>query len=370
MDQKRERLLTGILSVIGILAWILIAAQLVAYIQKGERAQGAVADAMERTPEASSEIFTAPSQTSTPSLLPTSTPMAAPSFTPTSAPTEPEEDGWVTVAAQELRVRAQANLDCEVYEVATQGRQFVWVEALSTSEWIAIQYTDDQIAYVAAQHVTVEKNEQRPESAEPETSPTLTPTGTPTPTPKPTSTPTPKPTSTPTPKPTSTPTPKPTGTPTPKPTSTPTLEPTSTPTPSTTVPKVPEDASDEDLLTALIYTESGDDFEEMKGVACVVINRMKQTNDSMYDVLYAPGQFTVAAKGTLANAYARWVGKAYSDSTEWRWERANEAAKYVLANGSGDFDYLFFRLYKDDYADYYEKYVVIGSTLFHNGIRK
>ncbi len=133
---------------------------------------------------------------------------------------------------------------------------------------------------------------------------------------------------------------------------------------------MPVNASDEDLLTALIYTESGDDYDEMVGVACVVINRMNKTGDSMYDVLYAKGQFTVAANGSLARAYEKWVNKSYSSSVSWRWERANKAAKHVLANGSGDFDYLFFRMYSAYYENYYEKSVVIGTTIFHNGKRK
>ncbi len=216
--------------------------------------------------------------------------------------------------------------------------------------------------------------------------PTSTPKPTVTNTPKPTATNTPKPTVTNTPKPTATNTPKPTATNTPKPTATkaptkaptkvatkaptkaPTKTPTSTPTPAVTVPA---SAKQEDLLTALIYTESGANSEEMIGVGRVVWNRMKKTGDTMHAVIHAKNQFSVVKSGALVTAYNMWMAKDYDKTwKKTKMEMANAAAKEVLANGSGSFDYYYFRLYTEAYKNYYEKSVVIGNTLFHNGVKK
>ena len=49
------------------------------------------------------------------------------------------------------------------------------------------------------------------------------------------------------------------------------------------------------LLATLVYLEGGcESYECMKGIASVVVNRMLTTGDSLYQVIYAPGQFSVA----------------------------------------------------------------------------
>lgn len=49
------------------------------------------------------------------------------------------------------------------------------------------------------------------------------------------------------------------------------------------------------LLATLVYLEGGcESYECMKGIASVVVNRMLTTGDSLYQVIHAPGQFSVA----------------------------------------------------------------------------
>ena len=53
--------------------------------------------------------------------------------------------------------------------------------------------------------------------------------------------------------------------------------------------------SEINLLATLVYLEGGcESYECMKGIASVVVNRMLTTGDSLYQVIYAPGQFSVA----------------------------------------------------------------------------
>ena len=50
------------------------------------------------------------------------------------------------------------------------------------------------------------------------------------------------------------------------------------------------------LLAALVYLEGGNEPYECKAaIASTVINRMMLTHDTLYNVLYAPGQFTTAS---------------------------------------------------------------------------
>ncbi|MDO4317014.1 MAG: hypothetical protein Q4C48_02290, partial [Lachnospiraceae bacterium] len=154
MDQKKARLLTGIVSAIGLLAWLLIVVQIAAYIKRGD-SRGAVADATGITGGGSPSVSAAAQE-----------PTAEPLPSPTEMVDErdlfySDEDGWVTVTAEELRIRSEANLDCAVYEMVTKGTEFVWMEALTTDEWVAIWYTDGSVAYVAAEYVEVERNEFR-----------------------------------------------------------------------------------------------------------------------------------------------------------------------------------------------------------------
>lgn len=69
-------------------------------------------------------------------------------------------------------------------------------------------------------------------------------------------------------------------------------------------------AADDDtlrLLAALIYCEArGESYEGMLAVGSVVMNRVRSKGypDSVYDVIFASGQFTPAMTGSLQRAYA------------------------------------------------------------------
>lgn len=70
-------------------------------------------------------------------------------------------------------------------------------------------------------------------------------------------------------------------------------------------------AADDDtlrLLASLIYCEArGESYEGMLAVGSVVMNRVrsKAYPDSVYDVIFASGQFTPAMTGSLQRAYAK-----------------------------------------------------------------
>lgn len=139
------------------------------------------------------------------------------------------------------------------------------------------------------------------------------------------------------------------------------------------------------MLTVLIFTESGwptipgsqkidmdVQYKEMIGVGRVVVNRMRASRwpSSMYDVIHQKGQFAVVRNGALLRRYNQWMDGSYkNDYAPWRFEMSNKAAKEILAGGSWDFDFEFFRA-AEGYENYYQKSVVIGHTLFHNGVKK
>lgn len=62
------------------------------------------------------------------------------------------------------------------------------------------------------------------------------------------------------------------------------------------------------LLASLIYCEArGESYEGMLAVGSVVMNRVRSKGypDSVYDVIFASGQFTPAMTGSLQRAYAK-----------------------------------------------------------------
>jgi spore germination cell wall hydrolase CwlJ-like protein len=64
------------------------------------------------------------------------------------------------------------------------------------------------------------------------------------------------------------------------------------------------------LLSALVYCEAGGESDEGKlAVASVVINRVNSGNygNSIYDVIYAKGQFGPVTNGSLASALSNGV---------------------------------------------------------------
>lgn len=93
-------------------------------------------------------------------------------------------------------------------------------------------------------------------------------------------------------------------------------------------PKVNYSASDLRLMSAVIYSESGDQpLAGQQAVGIVVMNRKESTRFKQYtvkDVIYAPGQFHVVQYGGMAKALAMYdAGKLPKTSIE--------AAKYALA---------------------------------------
>ncbi len=110
--------------------------------------------------------------------------------------------------------------------------------------------------------------------------------------------------------------------------------------------------SEINLLATLVYLEGGcESYECMKGIASVVVNRMLTTGDSLYEVIYAPRQFSVAH---LLNSYSPT-------------EETLRAARDVVQNGpSMPIHVLFFR------ASYYHEfgndsvipYTCIDNTYF------
>ena len=106
------------------------------------------------------------------------------------------------------------------------------------------------------------------------------------------------------------------------------------------------------LLATLVYLEGGcESYECMKGIASVVVNRMLTTGDSLHEVIYAPGQFSVA---DLLNSYSPT-------------EETLRAARDIVENGpSMPIHVLYFR------ASYYHQfghgrvipYTCIDNTYF------
>lgn len=73
------------------------------------------------------------------------------------------------------------------------------------------------------------------------------------------------------------------------------------------------------LLSTLVYLEGGtESYDCQKAIASTVINRMRTTGSTLTDVIYQPGQYSVADKLSYS-----W----YSDS-------ARNAVEDVLANGT------------------------------------
>ena len=164
---------------------------------------------------------------------------------------------------------------------------------------------------------------------------------------------------------------------------------------------VSRSASEEDLLTALIFTEAGDTYIEQLCTGQVVKNRM-YAGSSMYDAIYAPSQFSVTyprnAPCAFSKAYDNWVNKSYEKGGwyEARMLNANKAAKQILAadltwgeiydsgkayqytrgadahDRGSRFNYMYFRLYSTDaagqqFANAVKEYFLIGNTIFNAG---
>ncbi len=152
-------------------------------------------------------------------------------------------------------------------------------------------------------------------------------------------------------------------TPVPTETPEPTPEPTAVPTKpaeetSSNGSELVAAASDEALLTCIVATESGYDYDEMLAVASVVINRCNSKGVSMYSVVTAPYQFSVYSSGILQSALEKYNSGNINES-------AHNAALYVLNNGP-TVSYGGFRMYYQGIENDFPNGEKIGTTWFHN----
>ena len=116
--------------------------------------------------------------------------------------------------------------------------------------------------------------------------------------------------------------------------------------------------SDEEIrdLSALVYLEAGgESYECMKAVASVVINRMENSNSSLYDIIYAPNQFEPAHNIPYTNPS----------------EDAINAVNEIITNGPClPKNVTFFRAgYYHNWSDLIQPYTVIDNTYFSYDVR-
>ena len=129
----------------------------------------------------------------------------------------------------------------------------------------------------------------------------------------------------------------------------------------------PLDYSKEDLklLACLVYAEAGNQSYEGKlAVANVVINRVKSSKfpNTIKDVIYQPGQFTVVKNGSLAKQLKKYDN--YSSKSQLQ---AIKAAKAALEGENNIGNRLYFNGYKASVKKGYHKNkncIKIGDQLF------
>lgn len=127
-----------------------------------------------------------------------------------------------------------------------------------------------------------------------------------------------------------------------------------------TVQTSPYNVSEEDvyLLACLVHAEAGwEPYEGKLAVANVVLNRLNggKYGSTMSDVIYARGQFSVAASGRLATVMAEGPN---SESVQ--------AAKEALAGVNNVPNYTNFRSCSVANYSNYNNYTIIGSQVFFN----
>ncbi|SDB32035.1 cell wall hydrolase [Eubacterium oxidoreducens] len=106
---------------------------------------------------------------------------------------------------------------------------------------------------------------------------------------------------------------------------------------TTTGTKVSASASDQELLSVIIYCEArGESYKSKLAVASVVVNRVASSKfpNSIKGVIYQSGQFSPVGSGIFAYYLANEKNDGYSDCVK--------AAKEILEGGS-QFKYLYFR---------------------------
>lgn len=115
--------------------------------------------------------------------------------------------------------------------------------------------------------------------------------------------------------------------------------------------------SDEDLLAALIECESGNEIYEGKiAVGSVVLNRVAsgRFRNSIYEVIYQPGQFAPAMGDTLGLKLIQGANQT-----------CRQAAKEVLG-GIRNTNHLFFKRYKET-SQAIPNSTIIGNHVFYGG---
>ena len=127
------------------------------------------------------------------------------------------------------------------------------------------------------------------------------------------------------------------------------------------------DYTDEELklLACLVHAEAGNQSYEGKlAVANVVLNRVKSGKfpDTIKDVIYQPGQFTVVKNGALSKQLKKY--DSYSSKAQLQ---SIEAAKAALAGENNIGNRLYFNEYKASVKKGYDKKkncIKIGDHLF------
>lgn len=94
-----------------------------------------------------------------------------------------------------------------------------------------------------------------------------------------------------------------------------------------------------ELLVRIIYLEGGTESLACKeAITSVIFNRLDSTKfaDTIYDIIYAAGQFATATYVDTIVPYSCPEAPYYEKSKEFinRWNECYEALNYVLLNGS------------------------------------
>ena len=106
-------------------------------------------------------------------------------------------------------------------------------------------------------------------------------------------------------------------------------------------------------MACLVYAEAGNQSYEGKlAVANVVLNRVKSKKypNTIKDVIYQPGQFTVAKSGSLAKQLEKY--ESYSTESQLL---TIKAAKAALSGANNIGNRLYFHAYKSAVSKGYDK---------------
>lgn len=111
------------------------------------------------------------------------------------------------------------------------------------------------------------------------------------------------------------------------------------------------------LIACVVASEAGGDiYEDQLAVANVILNRLNggRYGSSVYDVVYARGQFTVATNGMLARAMANGPGAV-----------AIQATKDALSGINNVPNYCNFASLRAANFSAYSQYTIIGAQVFY-----